>query len=130
MLNGLLRTELAALNAYQLVLRSPAIGAAVGIEEVRHLASEHQRTVTILQWVVREMGGVPASEGAAGAFSPLRDVASVRDLLDGEEAGLRLYRAAVGNLDGDARDLVTFELIPRQLRQIAELTAIMSRLGA
>jgi len=130
-LNALLRGELAAVNAYQRALRSPEGRAAADAGEILRFASEHQRTVAALQVAVREMGGVPASEaGTWGAFALLRDTASVRELLDGEEAGLRMYLAANGILDGDARDLVTLELIPRQRRHIAELAEIISRLSA
>ena len=127
-LNGLLRGELAALNAYLRVLRSAMVGATVDAKEMLHFAAEHQRTVTGLQEAVRRMGGVPASEaGASGAFSLLRETASVRDFLNGEEARLRILQTARWTLHGDARDLVTFDLIPRQRRHIAELTAILSR---
>jgi hypothetical protein len=73
------------------------------------------------------MGGVPANEaGASGAFSLLREAASVRDFLNGEEARLRIFQAARWALDGNARDLVTFDLIPRQREHIAELITILS----
>jgi len=130
-LNALLRGELSAVIAYQRALRSAEGRAAVDATEILRFASEHQRTVTALQGAVREMGGVPASEaGTWGAFALLRDTASVRELLDGEEAGLKMYEAANGVLAGDARDLVTLELIPRQRKHIAELSAIISRLSA
>ena len=58
----------------------------------------------------------------------LADTATVRELLDGEKSGLTMYEAANGNLDGDARDLVTLELIPRQRRHVALLSAILLRL--
>jgi hypothetical protein len=128
-LNALLRGELAAVNAYQRALRSAEGRSTVDAGEILRFASEHQRTVAALQVAVREMGGVPVSEaGTWGAFALLRDTATVRELLDGEEAGLRMYEAANGNLDGGARDLVTLELIPRQRGHIAELSAILSRL--
>lgn len=130
-LNALLRGELAAVNAYQSALRSAEGRVTVDAAEILRFAAEHQRTVTALQGVVREMGGVPASEaGTWGAFALLRDTASVRELLDGEETGLKMYEAANGALAGDARDLVTIELIPRQLKHIADLSAIISRLSA
>jgi len=130
-LNGLLRGELAAVNAYQGAFRSAEGRTAVDAAEIRRFASEHQRTVAALQGAVRELGGVPASEaGTWGAFALLRKTASVRELLDGEEAGLRMYEAADGSLVGDARDLVRLELIPRQRSHIAELSAIMTRLSA
>jgi hypothetical protein len=130
-LNALLRGELAAVNAYQGAFRSAEGRAAVDAAEILRFASEHQRTVAALQVAVREMGGVPASEaGTWGAFALLRETASVRELLDGEEAGLRMYEATNGNLGGDARDLVTLELIPRQRKHIAELSLIITRLSA
>ena len=130
-LNALLRGELAAVNAYQGALRSAEGRAAVDAAEILRFAAEHQRTVAALQGAVREMGGVPASEaGTWGAFALLRKTASVRELLDGEEAGLRMYEAANGSLEGDARDLVTFELIPRQRKHIAELSAMIAQLSA
>ena len=130
-LNALLRGELAAVNAYQGAFRSAEGRAAVDAAEILRFASEHQRTVAALQVAVRDMGGVPASEaGTWGAFARLRETASVRELLDGEEAGLRMYEATNGTLSGEAHDLVTLELIPRQRSHIAELSAIMTRLSA
>jgi hypothetical protein len=129
-LNALLRGELAAVNAYQGAFRSAEGRAAVDGAEILRFASEHQRTVAALQVAVRGMGGVPASEvGTWGAFALLRETASVRELLDGEETGLRMYEATKGILEGDARDLVALELIPRQRHHIAELSAIMTRLS-
>jgi len=130
-LNALLRGELAAVNAYQNALRSAEGRATVDAAEILRFAAEHQRTVAALQGAVRELGGMPTSEaGTWGAFALLRDTASVRELLDGEEAGLRMYEGANGLLAGDARDLVTLELIPRQRQHIADLSAIIARLSA
>ncbi len=130
-LNVLLRGELAAVNAYQSALRSAEGRVVVDAAGILRFASEHQRTVAALQVAVRELGGVPASEaGTWGAFARLRDTASVRELLYGEEAGLAMFEAANGILHGDARELVTLELIPRQRSNVAELTAILARLGA
>lgn len=128
-LNALLRGELAAVNAYLRALRAAENRATAGAAEILQLASEHQRTVAALQGAIRKMGGVPASEaGHWGAFQLLTASATFRELLEGEEAGLRMYEAAKGILDGDALDLVTLEIIPRQRRNITELLAILSRL--
>ncbi len=128
-LNGLLQGELAAVNAYQRALRSSDGRAASDGAEIRRFASEHQRTVAALQVAVRQLGGIPSSVAAtSGAFALLHDTASIRELLDGEEAGLRMYEAAHGTLDGDAQELVALELIPRQRRHVAELSAILARL--
>ncbi len=128
-LNALLRGELAALNAWQHALRSAESRRTVDVPEILRFAAEHQRTVAALQVVVREMGGVPASEAAKrGAFALLAGTATVRDLLDGEMSGLTMYEAADGTFRGDARDLVTLELLPRQRRHVALLSAILLRL--
>lgn len=130
-LNALLRAELAAVHAYQCALRSAEGRATADAAEILRFASEHQRTVAALQGAVRGIGGVPASEAAtSGAFALLRHTATVRELLAGELSGLQMYEAVNGSLDGDARDLVSQELLPRQRNHVAELSAILSRLGA
>jgi len=130
-LNALLRGELAAVIAYQRALRSAEGRATVDAAEILRFAAEHQRTVAALQGAVRELGGIPASEAAtSGAFSLLRDTATVSELRAGEESGLAMYEAAAGSLHGSASDLVTLELIPRQRRHIAELSRILSRISA
>ena len=128
-LNALLRGELAAVHAYRRALRSAEGRATVDVTEILRFASEHQRTVAALQGAVRDLGGVPASEAAtSGAFARLRDTATVRELLDGEMSGLEMCEAGTWGVGGDAGDLVNLELIPRQRRHIAELSAILSRL--
>lgn len=128
-LNALLRGELAAVHAYQRALRSAEGRATVDAAEILRFASEHQRTVAALQGAVLELGGEPASAAAtSGAFALLRDTATVRELLAGEELSLQVYEVATRSLEGNARDLVALELIPRQRKHIAELSAILSRL--
>jgi hypothetical protein len=124
-LNSLLRGELAAVNAWQHALRSVENRRNVAVR----FAAEHQRTVAALQVVVREMGGVPESQAATeGAFALLSDTATVGELLDGERFGLTMYEAADGTFHGDARDLVTLELIPRQRRHVAQLSDLLLQL--
>jgi hypothetical protein len=129
-LNSLLRGELAAVNAWQFALRSAESRRIVEVPEILRFAAEHQRSVAALQVVVRQMGGVPESVAATeGAFALLADTGTVRDLLDGEKSGLTRYEAADGTFHGDARDLVTLELIPRQQRHVALLSDILLRLA-
>lgn len=128
-LNSLLRRELAAVAAWQRALRSAGGRITVEVWEVLHFAAGHQRTVAALQVAVREMGGVPTREAAtSGGFALLTDRATLRELLTAEESGLKMFEAANEALEGDALDLVTLELIPRQQRHIAQLAAILSRL--
>ena len=129
-LNSLLRGELAAVNAWQHAFRSAGSRRTVEVPEILRFAAEHQRTVAALQVVVREMGGVPASEAATeGVFALLANTGTVRDLLDGEKSGLTMYEEADGTFRGDARDLVELELLPRQRRHVALLSAILLRLS-
>ena len=130
-LNFFLRAELSAVKAYQRALRSADHRKTVDAAEILRFAAGHQRTVAALQVTVWEMGGVPTSEaGTWGAFAGLRDTATLGELRGGEEAGLRMYEEASDGFDGDARDLVTLELIPRQRKHIADLSAIIARLTA
>jgi bacterioferritin (cytochrome b1) len=129
-LNSLLRGELAAVAAYQHALRT-VNGGVPDAGQILRFASEHQRTVAALQATVRALGGVPAVEsGTWGAFALLRDTASVRGLLSGEQFGLAEYQSALPLLDGDARELLELELIPRQRRHIAKLTEILTTLSS
>jgi hypothetical protein len=128
-LNSLLRGELAAVNAWQHALRSAESRRTVDVPEILRFAAEHQRNVAALQVVVREMGGVPVREAATeGAFALFADTATVRDLLAGEKSGLTTYEAAAGTFRGEARDLVALELLPRQRRHVALLSASVQRL--
>jgi bacterioferritin (cytochrome b1) len=128
-LNALLSSELAAVSAYEHALRAAESRGTADAAAILRFASEHQRTVAALQGAVRELGGVPSSELAtSGAFALLRDTGTLRELLAGEESSLLAYESASGILGGDEETLVTTELIPRQRRHIAGLTAILSRL--
>ena len=128
-INSLLRGELAAVAAWHRALRSAGGRITVEVAEVLRFAAGHQRTVAALQGAVREMGGIPTREAATSSgFALLADRATVSELLAAEESGLKMFQAANETLDGDARDLVTLELIPRQQRHIAQLAAILSRL--
>ena len=129
-LNALLRGELAAVAAYQRALR--AIDGRIPVDgaNILRFAAEHQRTVATLQAAVHGLGGTPAAEaGTWDAFERLRDTAPVLALLAGEKAGLSEYEAALSWLSGEPRELVEWELIPRQRRQIAALSAILADLS-
>jgi bacterioferritin (cytochrome b1) len=134
-LNSLLRVELAAVAGYQKALRALKKKAGDSDHMLR-LASDHQRTVTALQSSVQARGGAPvlaadpwegsshAALTAEGAPVRLEDKEFVGALLDVERRGLAEYEASLTSLDEDARELVEFELIPRQRRHIAGLSAM------
>jgi hypothetical protein len=54
----------------------------------------------------------------------------VRALLEVERRGLAEYEASLTSLDEDARELVELELIPRQKRHVAGLSALLVGLAA
>lgn len=141
-LNSLLRAELASVAGYQKALRALKKKAAGDTEHILQLASEHQRTVTVLQGSVQARGGEPVlaaepweGSGVAvltvvGSPARLEDRRFVGALLEVERRGLAEYEAALTSLDEDARELVEIELIPRQQRHVAALSALLVSLAA
>jgi hypothetical protein len=130
-LNALLRVELAAVVAYQHALRSLDGRLGNDAAQVHDLAGGHQRNVAALQACVRALGGVPAAGPGASwsSFALLRDELSVQQLLLAERDGLAEYEAALPSLEGDVRDLVEHELLPRQRLHVATLSKILTDLG-
>ena len=136
-LNSLLRIELAAVAGYQKALRAVKKKAVVKSDHLLQLASEHQRTVAVLQGSVQARGGAPVLEAdpweasvavalnGNGASAVLEKQKFISALLGVEERGLAEYEASLGSLDEDARELVELELIPRQRRHVAGLSAML-----
>jgi hypothetical protein len=134
LLNSLLRGELAAVAGYQKALRKLKTEASADADEMLRLAADHQRTVTALQGSVQARGGSPevaadpweGSEVDAlcgeNAPSILKHREFLAALLEIERRGLAGYEAALALLDGDARELVALELIPRQRKHVAGLS--------
>jgi len=67
--------------------------------------------------------------GTWGSFALLRDAVSLKQLLEAERRGLAEYEAALPSLDGEVRELVEHELIPRQQRHVATLSGVLSDLA-
>ena len=140
-LNDLLRIELAAVGGYQEALRAVKKKAVVDSDHLLQLAAEHQRTVAALQGSVHARGGAPVLEAdpwedsvaaalnGNGASAVLERQKFVGALLDVERRGLAEYEASLTSLDEDARELVELELIPRQRRHVAGLSATLVRLA-
>jgi hypothetical protein len=141
-LNSLLRVELASVAGYRKALRTLKNRAVVDTEHILQLASDHQRTVAALQGSVHARGGAPLLvadpwEGSGDAALTAED-ATVRmesklfvgALLEVERRGLAEYETSLTSLDEDARELVELELIPRQKRHVAGLSALLVQLAA
>jgi hypothetical protein len=141
-LNSLLRIELAAVAGYQKALRALKKKAVGDSDHMLRLASDHQRTVTALQGSVQARGGAllvtaepwdgwgVAALTDEGAPIRLENKEFVGALLEVEKRGLAEYEAALASLDEDARELVELELIPRQRRHVAGLTAMFVLIAA
>jgi hypothetical protein len=141
-LNSLLHDELAAVAGYQKTLGELKKKAVADGDHILRLASDHQRTVAALHGSIQARGGVPVAgaspwEGSGvvalttdGTAHKLDDRAFVSALLAVERRGLAEYESAMTSLDEDARELVEFELIPRQQRHVAALTDILAGLAA
>jgi hypothetical protein len=129
-LNELLRVELAAVLACQHAVRSLDGRRGPDSSRFLDLAVGHQRNVAALQSCIRALGAVPAAEaGTWGSFALLRDAVSVQQLLEAEQRGLAEYEAALPTLDGEVRELVEQELMPRQRRHVATLSKILADLA-
>ena len=129
-LNEFLKAELAAVLAYQHGLRSLDGRLGADTRQILEFAAGHQRTVAALQTCIRALGGVAAAEaGTWGSFAFLRDAVSLKQLLEAERRGLAEYEAALPSLDGEVRELVEHELIPRQRRHVTMLSRTLSDLA-
>ena len=141
-LNSLLRAELATVAGYQKTLRSLKTKAATDTDHILRLSSDHQRTVAALHGSVQARGGSPVlvagpwegsgadSLTAEDAVVMLESRPFVEALLGVEQRGLAAYEESLSSLDADARELVELELIPRQKRHVAGLSALLVTLAA
>src|SRR5450759_962722 len=116
-LNSLLRVELAAVAGYQKALRTLKKKALAHTDHILRLAAEHQRTVTALHGSVQARGGAPVVtadpwEGSSAAALP---AAAASMMLEDKE-----FMGA----------LLELELIPRQRRHVAGLSAMLVHLAA
>ena len=136
-LNGLLKGELAAVATYETALKGTPDEPDGDADRLLELAAAHQRSARRLRDEVIRLGGAPVDSGGVwAAFARTRPLSSnvladrpaVRYLRECEEAGLADYEEARESLDESSRDVVDEELLPRQRRHLAALSAIAARL--
>ncbi len=120
-LNSILQSEASAVETYRPALQKiedPSNRRA--LEECQRL---HIRHVATLRSRIEHLGGVPASgTGAWGTYAKLAqgtakwfgDRSAVAALEEGEDHGLKSYRAHLGELDPASRKIVEVELLPEQ----------------
>lgn len=140
-LNSFLRGEISAAETYRMALDSvgdhdQTAGASLGL--LREIQEEHGRAAQAIRDRIRELGGEPAdSSGAWGAWANfvqgtanlLGDAMSLKSLKEGEEHGLKDYRAGMEDIDATSADLVQNQLIPAQQRHVNLLDQLINSVG-
>jgi Domain of unknown function (DUF2383) len=137
-LNHYLRGEISAVETYRMALDKLDETSTAGAELEACLAS-HQARVTLLREAIIAAGGTP-SEGSGpwgvfakaveGTASVLGDKLAVAALEEGEDHGLKDYKANVAELDTVARTLVSSRLMPEQQRTHDRMSSLKKRLSA
>ena len=135
-LNSLLRGEISAQETYTQAIERLAIDGRSEVEVLRQIARDHSAAVERLRDSVTRAGGKPAeSSGVWGAFArsvegtakSLGDKAAIKALKEGEEHGLKDYRAAVDDVDPNTRQIIVGDLIPAQERHIQQLETLLAQ---
>ncbi len=118
-----LRGELSAVETYDLAMH--AMHDAELTRALLQLRESHERRVMLLRDRLHEDGATPDAEsGAWGAFAKLvqksADLfgsrAAMRALEEGEDHGLKLYSADLGDCDMSTREFILVQLLPEQQR--------------
>ncbi len=134
-LNSFLRGEISAVETYQLALEKMDQISTVRDELLVNLKS-HQDRVMMLQEAVQALGAEPAtSSGPWGTFAKvvetgakvLGEKATIAALEEGEDHGLKDYKADMNDLDYQARELVQNKLLPQQQQTHDRLSALKKR---
>lgn len=122
-LQDLLRTELSAVETYELALKSVT---HVGLHRtMQEILVSHSRRIPQLREKILAMGGQPpASSGVWGAFAKvfqvgadlLGDRLAIAALEEGEDHAVEMYAADMAGVDARTRKLIDGELAPEQSR--------------
>src|SRR5262245_51282031 len=132
-LNGLLRSELSAIETYQEAL--PALADQTAAAELRGIHADHRENAFTLRKYINEFGGKPVdNSGAWGAFA--KTVAGMAGLFggsialqalkEGEKRSLQSYeRALTGDhLPNECVMLIRETLVPQTRAHIAALDRV------
>lgn len=135
-LNSFLRGEISAVETYQLALEKIDHISTARDELLVNLKS-HQDRVMMLQDAIRALGGEPATDsGPWGTFAKvvekgakvLGEKATIAALEEGEDHGLKDYKADLNDLDFQARELVQQKLLPEQQHTHDRLSKLKHRM--
>lgn len=136
-LNSFLRGEISAVETYVMALEKLDDNSVLRADLMTNLKS-HQDRVILLQDAVVASGGTPTDgSGPWGTWSKLvegtarmlGDKAAISALEEGEDHGLKDYKADMGDLDQKWRNLVAQQLLPRQQQTHNRLSEIKHRMS-
>ena len=122
-LNSFLRGEISAVETYKQALEAVKTDAIR--QQLLPCHDSHQRSVELLRRRITDLHGEPAEgSGVWGAFAKaveggaalLGEKIAVSTLEEGEDHGLKDYKADLSKLDVESRRLVEMELLAAQLK--------------
>jgi hypothetical protein len=137
-LNSFLRGEMSAVETYRMALDKLDRTSTARDQLLVNLKS-HQDRVIALRDAIVAAGGTPAKgSGPWGAFAKivegtakaLGEKAAVAALEEGEDHGLKDYKAEIDDLDPTCRHLVVEQLIPQQQQTHDRLSALKRQLAS
>ncbi len=137
-LNHFLRGEISAVETYRMALDKLDRGSTAR-SELETCLQSHQSRVLLLREAIVTAGGMPVeSSGPWGVFAKaveggariLGDKVAVSALEEGEDHGVKDYRADAADLDATTRALVVSRLAPEQQRTHDRMSSLKKRLSA
>jgi Domain of unknown function (DUF2383) len=137
-LNHYLRGEISAVETYRMALDKLDKGSTAR-NELEDCLQSHQSRVMLLRDAITAAGGTPAKDsGPWGVFAKvvegsariLGDKVAVSALEEGEDHGLKDYKADASDLDSKGRALVATRLMPEQQRTHERMSWLKKRLSA
>jgi hypothetical protein len=129
-LNVLLRGEVAAVEAYDLVI--PKFEGQPQAGELLRIRDEHTDAAGVLRERVKHFGGEPVERSGAwgtftaavtGAAKILGPATALGALKQGEEYGIGQYENALADpeINSDDKELIRYRLLPRCRSHVADL---------
>jgi hypothetical protein len=136
-LQELLRTELSAVETYELALKSVShVGLHRTLQEI--LVSHSRRIPQIREKIIAMNGEPPQSSGVWGAFAKvfqagadiLGDRVAISALEEGEDRGVEAYAGDMTGVDARTRKFIDGDLLPEQRRTHALCRTLKSYMQA
>lgn len=134
-LNSFLRGEISAVETYRIAIEKLDAGSPA-LTDLYVCMKSHEQRVLKLTSKIRSIGGLPdETSGAWGGMvkalekgaAVFGDKVAISVLEEGEDHGLKDYRADLGKLDPESRNLVTSELLPLQEETHRKLSTLKSQ---